>query len=138
MEGKNVKIVQFADDTTIFLDGSESSLKQALNILEVYGSYSGLKVNKEKTQLIWIGRNRKSRKKLCTTTPLCWETSKFKMLGVTFAVDLKDTPQINFEPLIDKISKMLVPWQNRILTPLGKVFFNLSGIKNRTKLTGHK
>ena len=42
---ENIKISQFADDTTIFMDGSESSLQQILNILEVFGSLSGLKMN---------------------------------------------------------------------------------------------
>ena len=37
------KITQFADDTTLVLDGSQSSLKAALNTLEIFGSYSGLK-----------------------------------------------------------------------------------------------
>ena len=33
-----LKIIQFADDTTIFLDGSESSLQSALNVLEIFGT----------------------------------------------------------------------------------------------------
>ena len=45
---KYVKSTQFADDTIIFLDNLESSLHSALNVLEIFGTYSGLKVNKEK------------------------------------------------------------------------------------------
>ena len=44
-----IKIRQFADDTTLVLDGSQSSLKAALNTLEIFGSYSGLKMNTNKT-----------------------------------------------------------------------------------------
>ena len=36
IHGYEVKISQFADDTTIFLDGSQSSLQAALNILETF------------------------------------------------------------------------------------------------------
>ena len=50
------RMTQFADDTTIILDGTRSSLVAALNMLEVYGSMSGLKVNTDKTKLIWIGK----------------------------------------------------------------------------------
>ena len=50
-----IKITQFADDPSIFLDGTEGSLRQALNILEIYGNYSGLKMNKDKSELVWIG-----------------------------------------------------------------------------------
>ena len=45
----------FADDITIILDGSVNSLQAALNILENFGALSGLKINSEKTRLIWIG-----------------------------------------------------------------------------------
>ena len=49
------KLTQFADDTTIILDGNANSLQAALNILEIFGEISGLKINAEKTKLIWIG-----------------------------------------------------------------------------------
>ena len=50
------KLVQFADDTTIILDGSENSLTETLNELENFAKISGLKLNFQKTQLIWIGK----------------------------------------------------------------------------------
>ena len=52
------KITEFADDTTIILNGTSVSLLAALNILEVYGSYSRFKVNTDKMKLIWIGKKR--------------------------------------------------------------------------------
>ena len=45
---KEIKITQFADDTTITLDGTEDSLQASLNVLEIFGSISGLKINTEK------------------------------------------------------------------------------------------
>ena len=60
IEKNKVKIVQFADDTTIFLGGSD---KEAINVLEVYGSYSGLKMNKEKSELVWVGKTKDPRPK---------------------------------------------------------------------------
>ena len=46
------KMVQYVDDTTIILDGSRDSLQATLNVLEIYGSLSGLRVNTEKTKII--------------------------------------------------------------------------------------
>ena len=57
------KLIQFADDTTFILDGSSTSLQAALNTLEIYGSMSGLKMNKEKAKMIWIGRKRFTKEK---------------------------------------------------------------------------
>ena len=47
---KEFKLTQFADDNTLLLDGSERSLQSALNTLEIFGTFSGLKINKEKTK----------------------------------------------------------------------------------------
>ena len=49
-----IKLSQFADDTTLILDGTSQSLQAALNVLEVFGSLSGLRVNTEK-KLKWYG-----------------------------------------------------------------------------------
>ena len=49
-------ISQFADDTTLVLDGSKESLLAALNTLEIFGNISGLKLNVEKTKLVWLGK----------------------------------------------------------------------------------
>ena len=53
-----IKITQFADDTTLILDSSQHFLEAALNILEVFGNFSGLKMNMEKTKVTWIGKKR--------------------------------------------------------------------------------
>ena len=60
------KMTQFADNTTLLLDGSQSSLTASLNTLEVFESYSGLKMNTDKTKVIWIGRKKHSKDNLKT------------------------------------------------------------------------
>ena len=50
------KISQFADDTTLLLNGSCESMIAALNTLELFGSISGLKINTDKTKVTWIGK----------------------------------------------------------------------------------
>ena len=61
---KEFKLMQFADDTTLFLDGTQHSLQAALNTLEIFGNFSGLRMNKEKTKIIWIEKKRFSKFKL--------------------------------------------------------------------------
>ena len=50
------KISQFADDTTLILDGSRESMVAALNTLELFGSISRLNINTDKTKVTWIGK----------------------------------------------------------------------------------
>ena len=78
VENMEFKLTQFADDTTLILDGSQHSLQSALNTLEIYGNISGLKMNKEKTKVIWIGRKKFSKDKLNVSVDLEWGCTDFK------------------------------------------------------------
>ena len=49
------KLSQYADDTTLILDGSEESFKASLTLIEAFGKMSGLKLNDRKTEALWIG-----------------------------------------------------------------------------------
>ena len=51
-----LKISQFADDTTLILNSLCESMKAALNTLKLFGSISGLKINTDKTKVTWIGK----------------------------------------------------------------------------------
>ena len=50
-----IKLSQYADDTTLILDGSEKSLSEALRVLESFEKVSGLRLNSKKTEALWIG-----------------------------------------------------------------------------------
>ena len=43
VNGKEIKLSQYADDTTLILDGSEQSVKEAVKLLESFGDASGLR-----------------------------------------------------------------------------------------------
>ena len=55
INNRQYKLSQYADDTQLFLDGSEKSLKTALNVFKTFYKISGFKINVEKTKAIWIG-----------------------------------------------------------------------------------
>lgn len=115
------KLSQFADDTTMLLDGSRRSLEAALNTLEVFGSMSGLKVNTEKTKLVWMGRMKHSKDKIDVGVNLEWGSTKFTLLGVHYSVNLKEMIKLNFELCNLKIKKILKSWSSRDLTPIGRI-----------------
>jgi hypothetical protein len=50
------KLTQFADDTTIILDGTEQSLNETLQTLNEFSAISGLNINFDKTKVVWIGK----------------------------------------------------------------------------------
>ena len=115
------KLTQFADDTTILLDGNTSSLGAALNILEVFGSLSGLIVNAEKTKMVWIGSKRFSKDQLNVPAKLKWGNSNFTLLGIEFSTNMQDIPNINYSKAMTSANQVLSSWKYRSLTPFGKI-----------------
>ena len=51
---------QFADDTSLFLDGSQKCFEASISCLENFTKLSGLRMNFEKTQIVWIGSTKNS------------------------------------------------------------------------------
>ena len=115
------KLSQYADDTSAILDGSESSLNETLNELSWFANISGLKVNFDKTQVVWIGRKKYSTDTIKTKWKLTWGNTEFKLLGIKFNVDLDIINKINYQEKITKIQKTIKQWKRRYLTPLGKI-----------------
>ena len=121
INGYEFKLTQFADDTTLILDGTQHSLQSALNTIEIFGNLSGLRMNKEKTKVIWIGKKRLSKDKLNVTECLDWGKAEFKLLGIEFSTDIDAMPEINYSKALEKIKIDIRKWQTRPLTPLGKI-----------------
>ena len=116
------KFSQYADDTTLILNGSKESLPAALNVLETFGSMPGLQINTDKTKLIWIGKKRNSKDEIDVGKPLTWgKKTTFNLLGVNFSVNLNEMIHINFWPIMNKLEHLFHVWKQRHVTPLGRI-----------------
>ena len=116
-----IKITQFADDTTLILDGSLKSLQAALNTIEIFGSISGLNMNSEKTKVIWLGRQNRQNDKLDVAYKLEWGTTEFKLLGINFSTDLAKIGTLNYDHIILTLEADIKKWNRRNITPLGRI-----------------
>ena len=50
-----ILLSQFADDITLCLDDSEQSFNESIHTLQRFAQISGLKMNRDKTCIVWIG-----------------------------------------------------------------------------------
>ena len=80
------KLSQFADDTSLILDGKEKSLSEALAELDWFVKISGLNIIFSKTQVIWFASKIYSEEVLCSGRNLTWGMTSFKLLGVNFDI----------------------------------------------------
>ena len=121
IEGNQFLLGQYADDTSIFIDGTEKSLKNVFNVLNNFELLSGLCTNYEKTQAVWIGVKRNSNDRIKTNKQLSWTNGNFKVLGVTLNANLSNLIEINFRDKIKECKELLNIWRQRNLTIIGKI-----------------
>jgi hypothetical protein len=111
-----IKILQMADDTTVFVEDL-NSLRLILNTIFTFQQYAGLKLNKSKTEAIWIGSQRNSDRQ---PLGLKW-VKEVHALGITFSYD---NDIMNLKNLIGKIKsfkQILNMWSQRDLSLIGKI-----------------
>lgn len=113
--------VQYADDTGLILDGSETSLSESVSELSYYAKISGLNINTNKTQVIWLGSYKYSNIEYRPDLNLQWGKNNFTFLGIDFSVDLDMIPKMNFDKKIVKLKAIITSWKRRNLTPIGKI-----------------
>ena len=90
---------QFADDTTVCLDGSEESLTECIKTLEALSLIAGLNMNNAKTQLVWIGSKNNYGIKYMTDRNFGWAPGIFNVLGIIilFSTDTERTSEMNYD-----------------------------------------
>jgi exonuclease III len=110
------KISQYADDTCLYLS-NQNSLKTVLQIFKKFTTCSGLKVNMEKSEAIWIGASSNFKHK---PLGLKW-TVGAKYLGIYITNNIRQINEHNFKDKINTIKEMVNMWSLRKLTLKGKI-----------------
>ena len=116
-----VLLSQFADDTSLYLDGSKKSFMESIRSLQYFSTISGLQMNMDKTQVIWIGSRKNSQIRYMPEFNFVWDPGIFKVLGIKFSTDISTIVDINFEGKLNDIQRTLNIWYKRQLTPFGKI-----------------
>ena len=121
-KGKHFKVGQYADDTTGYVKNL-GSLHKLFQVISLYERGSGAKLNKSKSEAMWLGA---WRNRLDQPLGLTW-VRKMKILGVFFGV--VNDEQDNWEPKLSKLDKMLNRWKSRSLSMIGKAtIINILGM----------
>ena len=115
---KPIKISQYADDGIVFLN-NRNEMCSALNILEKFGEISILKLNMEKCEGFWLGRD-KLLQANCNLFGIKWP-EQFRCLGIYLGYNRQLNDIKNWYEKLDDIELTLKIWQNRDLSLFGRV-----------------
>ena len=114
-----IKISQFADDTTLIL-GNVNDTEKALQSVMKFGDIAGLKLNISKTEGLLLGRDKGKEEKNLPNI-IKWSAGPVRLLGV-YVGGTKDTCDTqNWESKIQGLENVLNTWKTRDLTLFGKI-----------------
>jgi len=118
--GKTVTDAEFADDATIYAQGTRKNLRRIKAVLDLFCLASGSKVNWEKSKAIWASRNTR-RFKWGEEFDLTWvpEGQGVRYLGPL--IGFKLPRDANTEPLLDLLKKKLRSWASKTVSQAGRV-----------------
>ena len=106
IKGEEKKLTQFADDTSLFLNGTKRTLRKAIAVLNIYEEASGLKINLSKTKAIWIGSKHLSNEVICHEVELDWVKS-FTAPGINYVVtNLQGITEFNCKTKMTEVEKV--------------------------------
>lgn len=112
------KIGLYADDTILYLADQGPSLQTALRIIEQMGSFSGLRINWDKSQILPIDHFPPPI--TCPELPLA-RVNTIKYLGVKVTRELGDYITNNVEPLFQLIKTKTQAWSRLPLGVTGRI-----------------
>jgi len=129
------KIGGYADDVGTVVKNDSESINNVFKVYAKFSSYSGLKLNEEKSEIMSL--NRGGGNFVPITIKIDSGYKKFelktvesiKICGVNFSTDKDIANKFNVVEKIVKMEKNLIAWIHKGLSPLGKiVIINTFGI----------
>ena len=122
IEGVEIKLSLFADDTDSFLEG-ETGIEELFRELGAFGRVSGCCCNKDKTVCVPLGKakskNHNNIKNLLGESAV---VNRFTALGVSFDNEsLRNVVNTNYESKLEKADEWVKKWSRRYLTIYGKI-----------------
>ena len=94
----SMKISQLADDTTLYFN-SENDISVAMNEIHIADTFSGLMINRNKTDGLWIGKLKHSKDKV---ENIKWTNKPIKSLGMYYGHEYIECEKLNCEKKLKK------------------------------------
>jgi exonuclease III len=116
---ERIKIMQYADDTCIFLRDLQE-IVPCLNIIEQFSNVSGLKLNIDKTEGMCIGS---LEGHIPNINILKWPKTPVRYLGIYIgnSNSSHECHRLNWINKLDKMQKLLDSWRTRKITIQGRI-----------------
>ena len=121
INGKCTKISQYADDSNFPFEPNLQTFYALLSDLERFSSISGLQLHAEKCKILRLGCLKFTNFCLPTHLPFQWVDGGVDVLGIHIPIDMDTLVNVNFEPRLERLDRLLRPWKGKTLSLYGKI-----------------
>lgn len=108
---------QYADDTVIMIEPTDSGIRNLKLILYCFEWLSGLKINYHKSEVFVFGVSQEEKERMANMLNCVFGSFPMKYLGIP--ISFKHINMESFRPLIHKLRNRLDPWKGKFLTSRG-------------------
>lgn len=113
------KLSLYADDVLLYLTEPSTTIPYLKDLISTYGYFSGYKINVDKTMAMSIGRRIPQAVKV--QSGFKWPKDGIKYLGIQIPPLLEDLFRVNYNSIIQNISKDMDRWSALPLSMFGRV-----------------
>ena len=113
------RVSLYADDLLHYLSNPVAVTPHILSILKNFGSFSGYKLNYNKSEFYPI--NRSAKQIAQAVIPFRVSTTGFKYLGIQITNSYPSLASANFTPLMDKVKSDLQRWDSLPISLAGRI-----------------
>jgi len=119
IRGVDHHLALYADYIIFFLTNLRDSIPNLITLIENFGEFSGHRINKSKSVLLFLNEEERLNPKI--DTPFATTQDGFKYLGVMITPKLDDIVPTNYDPLVDKVKETLDRWSNLPISMIGRI-----------------
>lgn len=113
----DLRISLYADDVILYLTNLAHSIPSLLQLLSLFGNFSGYKINQSKSCILLLNNG---DSQIPTVTQFKVVDS-FIYLGIKITANVDHISSVNYQPLLNTISKFIERWKNLPISLIGRV-----------------
>uniref|UniRef100_A0A3B3RIR3 Reverse transcriptase domain-containing protein n=1 Tax=Paramormyrops kingsleyae TaxID=1676925 RepID=A0A3B3RIR3_9TELE len=117
--GSEHRVSLYADDLLLYVSNPIGSLSNLLHVLNTFGSFSGYKLNINKS--ICFPVNGLAKQISAELLPFHLSSTEFRYLGVSISYSFELLYQLNFVKLLTQVKSDLQRWDKLPLTLFGRI-----------------
>ena len=117
----HVKITQYADDGTLFLNNI-AEMTEAINVIKVFSKLAGTELNLDKCEGLWIGKS-KANQNNCNNLGMKWPLDPIRYLGIYIGHNKTECTYKNWHKKVELLKETIKNWKFINFTLFGKVNF---------------